>query len=106
MDIRGMRHLPTLQRLANRLVPRSREGALAELTHLEHERTWFERELKNLTHKQQQMEHHLRQVLARIVLLEQVQCGARDDPLLASGGNGSGGEGPEPPDRREVTLEY
>ena len=106
MDIKGLRHLPTLQRLANRLAPRSPEGALAELTHLEHERARFERELKSLAHNQQQTEHHLRQVQARIALLERVRCEARDDPLSASGDNGSGSGGPDSAGRREIPLEY
>ena len=106
MDIKGLRHLPTLQRLANRLAPRSPEGALAELTHLEHERTRFERELLTLAHDQQQMEQHLRQVQARIALLERVRCEARADSPSASGGNGSGGGEPEAAGRREIPLEY
>ena len=106
MDIKGLRHLPTLQRLANRLAPRNREAALAELTHLEHERARLERELKSLAHNQQQMEHHLSQVQARIALLERGRYEALADPPSDSGGNGSGGGGPEPAARREIPLEY
>ena len=106
MTIKGLNHIPTLQRRGPRSVPRGREAALAELIHLEHEKARLERKLESLTNGQKQTEHRLSQVQGRIALLERAQYDAPADQPAASADNGSGDGAPEPASWREIPLEY
>ena len=106
MNIRGIRHISTLQGLANRLAPHKREAGLAELTHLEHEKARLERELKMLIHNLEHAENHLGQVQERITLLERALYEGYADHAAALLDSGSGGGEGERAGRREVSLEY
>lgn len=106
MNIKGIRHITMLHRLASRPVPRSREGILSELTHLEREKARLEREMKSLLHNQKKTERHLREAQERSALLERVRQKACADHPAASGDSESGGDGRERTGRRKITLEY
>jgi hypothetical protein len=105
MKVRSLRHISTLRGLSDSLVPRKRGVALAELTHLEHEKAGLERKHQLLTHALENTQQALGQVEHRIALLE---------PLLGLGSSAApvtnirrdAPQEREEPARREVSLEY
>ncbi|MBI4758053.1 MAG: hypothetical protein HY783_03490 [Chloroflexi bacterium] len=111
-DIKSMRDIPTIQRLHNRSVPTTREQAVTELAHLEHEKARLERELNIWSINQKKTESRIQQVEGRLALLQRVL-----DPPAADGPTkcakvrqsptekANSGEG-EAQGWREIPLEY
>ena len=107
MAVKGLRQISTLHRQGDTLIPRQRAGALAELTHLEHEKVGLERKLSILSTSIATTQESLGRVEARIALLEHGLYEARTAPASSRAARSDFDSGAqEPPAHREVALEY
>lgn len=102
--LRGMRDLTTVQGLAGRSVPHSREQVVAEQARLEHERTRLQRELAMWQDNQQRTNDRLAAVEERLALLASAIAPAESAPRPAPRRSGD----PATPDTEwhEIVLEY
>jgi len=120
--LRGMRDIPTIQGLRHHSVPTTREEVVAELARMEHEKARLKRELDYWLSNQKKTEDRLRQVEARLVLLDEILNPTADDGApagtatrsrtqgrrqvrRASAGEADSGEN-EQRDWKEIPVEY
>jgi len=110
--LKGMRHMPTIQGLRNRVVPVTREQAVAELARLEHEKARAQREVTTWQENQRKAEERLQQVEERLTLVrEMLFPNAHDRAAGCAEGSPSpdeqdaGGDG-EPHTWHAMKMEY
>lgn len=102
---RGMRDIATIQSLAGRSIPQSREHIAAELARLEHEKARLERELNMWANNVRRTEEQIQHIEDRLTLLQQAidrprQGEPTSEPVLPSSSQESGN------DWQAVVLEY
>ena len=119
MKLRTMRDIPSISTACRRQKPGTREQAVNELAHLEHEKVRLERELSIWAGNAKRTQDRLQYVLDRLAVLQNIlrppAPQAASAPATASDGAAAGpasaDAGADSPDGskpawREVSLEY
>jgi len=110
--VRGMRDIPTIQRLRHHSLASTRQQAVAEQARLEHECARLKRELGIWADNQERTEGRLRMVEERLALLQQIlnPPDAHDTAQSGEANQSPGGKGHGDKDEhrgwQEMPLEY